>query len=206
MRTISAGLAAAQAVRSARVRATVSFETRGTAPGLPMVAWRKLVDNAGQTTFRSVALVARPGPEGAPAMLWFKATPTAIEMAVVADPTDAAAWSGATWTTIVASGALAVAAVYQNPTLLRLFYIDAANNVRLRESANDGATWGAAQTTYSGGDAVGDLVTAMIDWDGTIDGRRAHGFSTYNAGTGLYTPRFGSWNSGSGWVTQESSA
>lgn len=195
MRTISAGLLAAQGVRSARARAEVAFETRGTAPGLPMVAWEQVVGNGSQTVYRSAALVARS--DGA--VLWYKITPTALQVAVVADPTNPTDWSGASFSTIVATGGLAVAALRAN--VLRVWYVNASNNVLYVEATDaTGTVFGAAVTVYSGGDATGDLVVADINDGVTSNGRWFFGFSTYDGGTGLYTARFGYYD-GSSWVT-----
>lgn len=197
MRAISADLQAVQRVRSPRARVTVTVASRGQNPEAPALAWSELVANTGQTSFKLTAAVGRS--DGS-ILKWVVNNPTGIQQYPIADPTAAASWASATPTTIVAGTCGGVAALrVPGAATIRLFYI-AAGNVHVRESTDDGASWGGATTVYAGGDVAGDLVLAYIANGVTLNGPWFVGFSTFNGGTGDYAARFG-YYAGSAWVT-----
>lgn len=195
MRPISSELAAVQRVRSPRARVTVAVEGRGQSEVLPPVAWAEVVGNAGQSTFRVTAAVGLADGR----MLKFVALPTGLTLAVIADPTLAAVWQGAAAVTLVAGGMLGVAALRApSSSTVRAFYITTSNQVAYVQSGDNGSSWGGPVTVYAGGDAVGDLVVAHIANGVVSGGPWFVGFSTYDGGAGVYTPRFG--DESSGWV------
>jgi hypothetical protein len=197
MRQITADLQAVQRVRSPRARVTCTVETRGQNPAAPALAWEELVSNAGQSAFWPVAAVGLANGN----VLWFQAHTSQLRKYTVTNPHLAASWSGLTPTTLVGATMLSLAALrVPSSSTIRLWYINTSNNVQYIESSNNGSSWGGAVTVYSGGDAVLDLVVAHIDNGTTSNGPWFFGFSTYDSGTGIYTPRFGYFN-GSSWVT-----
>lgn len=188
MRPISAALAAVQQVRAPQARVQVTVSPRGQNPALPALAWQELVENTGQTDFRPTTAVGRS--DGS--LLKIVAAATTITRTIIADPTDPAAWTAATPVTLRSHSALAVAALrVPGSTTIRLFFIYTNNNIYSIHSNNDGGTWTTPVAVYTGGDAAGDLVVSYLD-DGVIaDGPWFVGFSAYDAGSGVYHPRFG---------------
>lgn len=197
MRQISADLAAVQRVRSPRARVSITVEARGQNPEAPAVAWTELVGNSGQATYESTAAVGL----GDGSILKFVARNTnVIEQYHILAPKTAAGWSGITPTTVASIFVWDLCAVrIPGTSTIRLFYIDTSNHVLYRESTDEGDTWGSAVTVYSGGDATRDLCAAYISNGTILNGPWFVGFSTYNGGTGAYTPRFGYYDSG--WTT-----
>lgn len=195
MRQITSDLQAVQRVRSPRARVSVTVEARGQNPSVPPLVWRELVSNAGQSVFRPVALVGLANGT----VLKFQAHPTEIRKYTIANPALATSWTGASYVTAVAAGALSVAALrVPNTNTIRLWYINLSNNVLYIESTNNGSSWGSPVTVYSGGLAVLDLVVAYINNGVTTNGPWFFGFTTLVSGA--YVPRFGYYN-GSAWVT-----
>lgn len=195
MRQITSDLQAVQLVRSPRARVSVMVEARGQNEATPALAWSEVVGNAGQSVFRPVAVVGLA--DGT--ILKFQANIGALTKYTVTNPHLAASWSSPPSVTLVAASMLSVAALrVPDSSTIRLFYINASNNVQYIESTNNGATWGSAVTVYAGGDAVIDLCVAYIS-NGTIaNGPWFFGFTTQAAG--VYTPRFG-YHNGASWVT-----
>jgi hypothetical protein len=192
MRQITSDLQAVQRVRSPRARVTCTVEARGQNAVAPALAWAELVPNVGQTVFRATTAVGLA--DGS--VLKFVGNIGALQKYVIADPTLAASWTGASATTLVASTVLSVAAVrVPGTSTIRLFYINASNNVQYIESADNGSTWGAAVTVYSGGAAVLDLVVGYVA--AAADGPWLFGFTSQSGAD--YTANFGYYN-GVSWV------
>ena len=194
MRVISADLTTVQNIRSPRARVTVSVEARGQMPSAPMVEWAQVVSNSAQSVWYPTAAVGLSSG----AVLRFVGLAGSIVQDKVTTPGTAAGWAAATRTTVVAGAGATSLAVHRVGTLIRLWYVSNADgNVYYRESSDDGVTWGAATTVYSGGDAYLDLVVGYLS-DGVVsNGPWFFGFSTYSAGN--YTARFGYYSAG--WVT-----
>ena len=193
MRQISAGLAAAQLVRSPRCRVTCTVEARGQNPDAPALAWAELVSNVGQSVFRPTTAVGLANGN----ILKFVANVGNLQMYTISNPHLAVSWGGVTPVTLVAGTMLSVAAVRApNTATIRLFFINSSNDVQLIQSLDNGATWSAPSTVYAGGDAVLDMCVAFVS--GATDGPWIFGFSVF--GGGQYTPRFG-YLDGASWVT-----
>lgn len=176
---------------------TCTVEARGQNPVAPALAWSELVSNAGQVSFKTVAAVGLASGN----ILWFKAETGALKQYTVSNPHLPGSWSGLTPTTLVGSTVSSVAALrVSGSSTIRLWYINSSGNVLYIESSNNGSSWGGAVTVYSGGNASLDLVVAYINNGVTSNGPWFFGFSTFNAGTGEYTPRFG-YHNGVSWVT-----
>ena len=195
MRQISSDLQAVQRVRSPQARVTVTVEARGQNPATPALAWSEIVGNSGQSVFRPTTAVGLANGD----ILKFEAHPGELRMYSVSSPHLAASWSGLTPTVLIASTMLSVAALrVPGTSTMRLWFINASNNVQTIESADNGSSWGSATTVYSGGDAVLDMVVAYINNGVTANGPWFFGFTTQSAG--VYTPRFG-YHNGTSWVT-----
>lgn len=195
MRQISSDLAEVQRVRSPRAEVTVTVEARGQNEAAPALAWAEVVGNAGQSVFRPVAAVGLANGD----ILKFQGNIGSLDLYTVSDPQVAASWSGLSATSLLASTVLSVAALrVPNSSTIRVFYINASNNVQSIESSDNGTSWGSAVTVYAGGDAVLDLVVSYIDNGTTVNGPWFFGFTTQ--AVGIYTPRFGYYN-GTSWVT-----
>lgn len=195
MRAITADLTAVQRVRSPRARVAVTVEARGQNPVAPAVAWGKLVSNAGQATFWPTTAVST----STGTILNLLGRITDIRKYAISTPSSTSSWTGASYVTVAATTVLAMCAVrVPSSQTIRLFYINSSNNVVYQESTNDGSTWGAVQTVYSGGNAVLDLVVAYRN-DGIVsNGPWFVGFTTLTVG--VYSPRFANFTGGA-WVT-----
>lgn len=164
-------------------------------PSAPALSWGEVVSNSGQVSFVPTTAVGLANGN----ILKFQAESGNLRKYTITNPHLAASWSGLTPTNLVAASMLAVAALrVPGGNTIRLFYINASNNVQYIESTNNGSSWGSAVTVYSGGDAVLDLVVAYINNGTTANGPWFFGFSTQAAGR--YTPRFG-YHNGAAWVT-----
>lgn len=195
MRAIPVELQTVQRMRSPQARVTVTVEARGQNPESPAVAWRELVGNPGQTFFTPVAAVGLADGR----LIKFVGDASSIRQMVIADPTHAQSWTGATPEPLRMHGALSLAALRFAASSIRLFYIHAGdNNVYFIQSTNDGASWGSPVAVYSGGDAAADLVVAYHP--ALVNGPWCVGFSAYESATGNYTPHFG-YHDGTIWVT-----
>lgn len=196
MRTLTSALEAAQNVRSPRARVTCTVSARGLAPTVPAVTWTQLIGNAAQSSFLPTALVGLTNST----LLHFRAAVGNIQKRTISNPTAAGGWAGgyANIVAVTATDIYAIRGAGADSGIIRLFYIT-SNNVHYVESTDAGANWGSPITVYSGGDAVNDLCAAYVDNATVANGPWFVGFSTYNGGTGVYTPRFG-YFSGS-WTT-----
>lgn len=170
------------------------MEARGQNPTAPAVAWTEVASNAGQSVFYPTTAVGLANGT----VLKFVGHVGDLRKYTVTSPTSPSGWLPAP-VTVLAVTVLALAAVrVPNTNGIRLWYINSSNNVLYIDSLDDGATWSAPATAYSGGAAVLDLVVAYINNGTTLNAPWFFGFTTQAAG--VYTPRFGYYD-GAAWVT-----
>jgi hypothetical protein len=196
MRAITSDLAAVQLVRSPRARVACTVEARGQSVNAPAVAWTELVSNTGQVLFKNTTAV---GLADGKVLRFIRDSSTTVIQQTINDPTSAANWTtpSATATVISGFGVNSIAALrIPGSSTIRLWYVRANGNVYYIESTNNGSSWGAAQTVYSGGNANHDMLVAYINTGVTPHKPWFFGFSAFSAGA--YTPYFG-FHDGAAW-------
>lgn len=184
MRTITAELATAQAVRSPRWGVTVTAGARGTNPDMPALHWRKLTyAGASPPAYPSAGFDTSSG-----AIQRFKANAAGIWQQTVTNPADANEWRANAWTNIHSDVASAMCAYRHATTSARLYYI-AGGNVYYLRTSDDGVSWLARLALYTGGNASSDLCISRAPVGHAVAGNVV-GFSTYASGTGVYAAYF----------------
>ena len=184
MRTISASLAAAQAVRSPKWSVTCTVAARGTNPDMPALKWSKLTYASGaKPAYPSAGFDTLDG-----AIHRFKVTATGIWQQTITDPAQADQWRTNLWTNIHGAVATALCAYRHGSTNARLYYIVAGSVYFLRTN-DDGGTWLGPVSAYAGGDAAADVCINSAPAGHAIAGAIV-GFSTYNSSTGVYAAYF----------------
>ena len=178
MRTISAGLAAAQAVRSPRATVSMTLSARGQNAEAPALAWTELVAPPGSASTRPATGVEFD--DGS--IFRFVAAPSDLKYQRIADPTDAAEWQNNPWTTAQSLTADALAAYHHASTYARVYYVS-GGNVDFIRTSNSGSSWKAPLSVYSGGDAAYDVCARRTDSSHALPNRYVVGFTTYNSGT-----------------------
>jgi len=176
MRTLTANLIAAHAVRSPKYDVSLSVSARGTNPDMPALSWAKLSHPVSvKPNFPSAGFDTTAGY-----IVRFRGAVGGIYQQTITNPTVAAQWTGNAWTNINANMPSALAAYRHAATSARIYYINGGNVYYLR-TTDDGASWLARLTLYSGGDAAVDVTVTRTPAGHSLNANVV-GFTTYNAG------------------------
>lgn len=178
MRSISAGLVAAQAVRSPKASVSVTASTRGQNAEAPALAWTEIVAPPATASARpATGIDFQDG-----SICRFVAAPSDLKFQRITDPAGADQWQNNSWTTVQAVTAEALAAIRHSDTNGRVYYIS-GGNVRFVRTNDSGSTWLSPLSLYTGGDAAYDLCLNILPGSHAIGNTYAVGFTTYSGGT-----------------------
>ncbi len=185
MRSISAGLAAAQAVRSPKAAVTATLSTRGQNPEAPALEWSELVPPAAFRTTNPAAGAAFPGGN----VVRIVGAPFNLKVQTITDPTDAIQWRNNGWTTMQSVTANALVVYRYGSAHARLSYIS-NGNIYYMNTSDGGASWGSPSAVYTGGDAKSDICCVRPPASHDIYPFMVYGYSTYDGATGTYAAHF----------------